>query len=92
MLNQIRGYFVEDPAKAATDSINGALLDCDIIIALAHMNHSEIESFAQKVPKIFDHHWWTQPELYGCQNGQTAPSGSDGCLSAFKSQTGRKNG
>ena len=52
MLNQIRGYFVEDPAKAATDSINGALLDCDIIIALAHMNHSEIESFAQKVPKI----------------------------------------
>jgi 2',3'-cyclic-nucleotide 2'-phosphodiesterase (5'-nucleotidase family) len=52
MLYKIRGYFVEDPAKAATDSINGALSDCDIIIALAHMNHSEIESFAQKVPKV----------------------------------------
>ena len=52
MLKKIRGYFVEDPAKAATDSINGALSDCDIIIALADMNHSEIESFAQKIPKI----------------------------------------
>jgi len=52
MLNEIRGYFVEDPVKAATNTINGALWDCDIIIALAHMNHSEIESFAQNVPKI----------------------------------------
>jgi len=86
MLNEIRGYFVEDPAKAATDSINGALLDCDIIIALAHMNHSEIESFAQKVPKIsiiigghnrsymdakmVNRSLWVQTDAFGFQIGR----------------------
>ena len=86
MLNKIRGYFVEDPARAATDSINGALLDFDIIIALAHMNHSEIESFAQKVPKIsiivgghnqsymdakmVNHSLWVQTDAFGFQIGR----------------------
>ena len=86
MLNKIRGYFVEDPAKAATDSINGALSDCDIIIALAHMNHSEIESFAQKVPKIsiiigghnqsymdakmVNRSLWVQTDAFGFQIGR----------------------
>ena len=86
MLNKIRGYFVEDPAKAATDSINGALLDCDIIIALAHLNHSEIESFAQKVPKIsiiigghnrsymdakmVNRSLWVQTDAFGFQIGR----------------------
>ena len=86
MLNEIRGYFVEDPAKAATDSINGALLDCDIIIALAHMDHSEIESFAQKVPKIsiiigghnrsymdakmVNRSLWVQTDAFGFQIGR----------------------
>jgi len=86
MLNKIRGYFVEDPARAATDSINGALLDVDIIIALAHMNHSEIESLAQKVPKIsiiigghnqsymdakmVNHSLWVQTDAFGFQIGR----------------------
>jgi 2',3'-cyclic-nucleotide 2'-phosphodiesterase (5'-nucleotidase family) len=86
MLNKIRGYFVEDPAKVATDTINGALLDCDIIIALAHMNHSEIESFAQKVPKIsiiigghnrsymdakmVNRSLWVQSDAFGFQIGR----------------------
>ena len=86
MLNKIRGYFVEDPARAATDSINGALLGVDIIIALAHMNHSEIESFAQKVPKIsiiigghnqsymdakmVNHSLWVQTDAFGFQIGR----------------------
>ena len=86
MLNKIRGFFVEDPARAATDSINGALLDFDIIIALAHMNHSEIESFAQKVPKIsiiigghnqsymdakmLNRSLWVQTDAFGFQIGR----------------------
>ena len=52
MLDKKGGYVAEDPVKAATNTMNGPLLDCDIIIALAHLNHSEIESLAQKVPKI----------------------------------------
>jgi 2',3'-cyclic-nucleotide 2'-phosphodiesterase (5'-nucleotidase family) len=86
MLNKIRGYFVEDPARAATDSINGALLGVDIIIALAHMNHSEIESLAQKVPKIsiivgghnqsyvdakmVNRSLWVQTDAFGFQIGR----------------------
>jgi 2',3'-cyclic-nucleotide 2'-phosphodiesterase (5'-nucleotidase family) len=86
MLNKIRGYFVEDPAKTATDSINGALLNCDIIIALAHLNHSEIESFGQKVPKIsiiiggdnraymdaklVNRSLWVQTDAFGFQIGR----------------------
>ena len=52
MLDKKGGYVAEDPVRAATNTMNGPLLDCDIIIALAHLNHSEIESFAQKVPRI----------------------------------------
>lgn len=86
VLNKIRGYFVEDPARTATDSINDALLNVDIIIALAHMNHSEIESLAQKVPKIsiiigghnrsymdakmVNHSLWVQTDAFGFQIGR----------------------
>ena len=59
VLDKKAGYFVEEPVKAATNTINGALLDCDIIIALAHLNHSEIESFGSKGSQDFDHHWRT---------------------------------
>ena len=94
MLNKVRGYFVEDPARAATDSINGALLDVDIIIALAHMNHSEIESLAQKVPKIsiiigghnqsymdakmVNHSLWVQTDAFGFQIGRLDVRGVKG--------------
>ena len=86
VLNEREGYFVEDPVKAATDTIKGALLDCDIIIALVHLNHSEIESFAQKVPKILiiigghdraymdakmiNRSLWVQTDAFGFQIGR----------------------
>ena len=86
VLDKKGGYVVEDPVKAATHTINGALLDCDIIIALAHLNHSEIESLAQKVPKIsiiigghdrvymdakmLDRSLWVQTDAFGFQTGR----------------------
>ena len=86
VLNEREGYFVEDPVKAATDTIKGALLDCDIIIALVHLNHSEIESFAQKAPKILiiigghdraymdakmiNRSLWVQTDAFGFQIGR----------------------
>jgi len=85
-LNGREGYFVEDPVKAAADTINGALLDCDIIIALAHLNYSEIESLAQKVPKMsiiigghdraymdvkmINRSLWVQTDAFGFQIGK----------------------
>ena len=86
VLDKKVGYVIEDPVKAATDTINGALLDCDIIIALAHLNHSEIESLAQKVPKIsiiigghdrtymdakmLNRSLWVQTDAFGFQIGR----------------------
>ncbi len=68
------------------DTVNGALLNCDIIIALAHLNHSEIESLAQKVAKIsivvggdnrtymdtrmINRSLWVQTDAFGFQIGK----------------------
>jgi 5'-nucleotidase/UDP-sugar diphosphatase len=49
---EMEGYFIEDPIKVATETVNRSLSDCDQIIALAHLNPSEIESLAKKVPQI----------------------------------------
>jgi len=49
---ELNGFFVEDPTKAAIETVNGPLSNCDFVIALAHLNHSEIESLAQMVPQI----------------------------------------
>jgi len=49
---ELKSYLVEDPIKAALETINRSLADCDQIIALAHLNPSEIESLAEKVPQI----------------------------------------
>ena len=86
VLDKNAGYVVEEPVKAATNTINGALLDCDIIIALAHLNHSEIESLAQKVPKVsiiigghdqayvdakkLNRSLWVQTDAFGFQIGR----------------------
>jgi 5'-nucleotidase/UDP-sugar diphosphatase len=86
MLNGREGYFVEDSVKTVTNTINGVLLDCDIIIALAHLNHSEIDSLAQKVPKIsiiigghdraymdvkmINRSLWVQTDAFGFQIGK----------------------
>ena len=86
VLDRNAGYVVEDPVKAATNAINRALLDCDIIIALAHLNHLEIESLAQKVPKVsiiigghdqayvdakkLNRSLWVQTDAFGYQIGK----------------------
>jgi 2',3'-cyclic-nucleotide 2'-phosphodiesterase (5'-nucleotidase family) len=85
MLDKTGSYFVEDPLKAATDTINGPLSDCDILIALAHLDHSEIESLAQKVPqisiiiggddraydaKMINRSLWVQTDAFGFQIGK----------------------
>jgi 2',3'-cyclic-nucleotide 2'-phosphodiesterase (5'-nucleotidase family) len=86
MLNGRESYLVEDSVKTATNTINGALLDCDIIIALAHLNRSEIYSLAQKVPKIsiiigghdraymdakmINRSLWVQTDAFGFQIGK----------------------
>jgi len=49
---ELKSYFIEDPIKAALETINRYLADCDQIIALAHLNPSEIESLAKKIPQI----------------------------------------
>jgi 2',3'-cyclic-nucleotide 2'-phosphodiesterase (5'-nucleotidase family) len=86
VLDNKRNYFVEDPLKAAADLINGALLNCDIIIALAHLDHPEIKSLAQNVPeisiiiggdnrsymdaKMINRSLWVQTDAFGFQIGR----------------------
>lgn len=49
---EIDRYLIEDPNMAAIGIINGPMANCDYIIALAHLNPSEIESLAQVAPRI----------------------------------------
>jgi 2',3'-cyclic-nucleotide 2'-phosphodiesterase (5'-nucleotidase family) len=49
---EIDRYFIEDPSMAAIEIINGPMANCDYIIALAHLNPSEIEFLAQVAPHI----------------------------------------
>ncbi len=49
---ELNGSFVEDPIKAAIETVKGPMSNCDFVIALAHLNHSEIESLTQMVPQI----------------------------------------
>ena len=85
MLNRTGSYFLEDPVKAAVNTVNGALLDCDLIIALAHLNRSEIEALAQEVcsvsiiiggddraynAKMINRSLWVQTDAFGFQIGK----------------------
>ena len=49
---EIANYSIEDPTMAAIEIINGPMVDCDHIIALAHLQAAEIESLAQVAPQI----------------------------------------
>jgi 2',3'-cyclic-nucleotide 2'-phosphodiesterase (5'-nucleotidase family) len=45
-------YSIEDPTEVTIGIINGPLANCDHIIALAHLNPSEIEFYAKMLPNI----------------------------------------
>jgi len=50
--NESKDYFIENPMKAATETINRFMSSCDYIVALAHLNPPEIESLAKEVPRV----------------------------------------
>jgi len=48
---ELKGYFIEDPIKAAMNIINKSMAHCDYILGLAHLNAPEIEILAKRIPK-----------------------------------------
>jgi 2',3'-cyclic-nucleotide 2'-phosphodiesterase (5'-nucleotidase family) len=83
---QLKSYFIEDPIKAALETINRYLADCDHIIALAHLTPIEIETFTKRIPKIsiiiggddrsfifpkqLDHSIYVQTDAFGAHLGR----------------------
>lgn len=83
---ELKGYFIEDPIKAALETINRYLADCDHIIALAHLTPIEIQTFTKRIPKIsiiiggndrsfifpkqFDHSIYAQTDAFGAHVGR----------------------
>ena len=49
---ELKSFFIEDPIKAALETINRYLADCDHIIALAHLTPTETQTFTERIPKI----------------------------------------
>jgi 2',3'-cyclic-nucleotide 2'-phosphodiesterase (5'-nucleotidase family) len=49
---ELKDYFIENPIKTATETINRFMASCDHIVALAHLTPPEIESLAKGVPRI----------------------------------------
>ena len=49
---ELKDYFIENPMKSATQTINRFMTSCDYIIALAHLTPPEIESLANEVPRV----------------------------------------
>lgn len=49
---ELKNYSIENPNKAATETINRYLASCDHIIVLAHLTPLEIESLAKEVPRL----------------------------------------
>lgn len=49
---ELKDYFIENPMKAATETINRFMSSCDHIVALSHLNPPEIESLAKEVPRV----------------------------------------
>lgn len=86
VLKEINGYFIEDPIQAATETAYRLIPHCDYLIALAHLNPSEIESLAQMVPQIsiiigghdrsfifpkrIHHSIWVQTNAFGLDIGR----------------------
>lgn len=49
---ELKDYFIENPIKVATETINRFMASCDHIIALAHLTPPETESLAKEVQRI----------------------------------------
>ena len=49
---ELKDYFIENPMKAAAETINRFMSSCDHIVALAHLNPPEIESVAKEVRRV----------------------------------------
>jgi 2',3'-cyclic-nucleotide 2'-phosphodiesterase (5'-nucleotidase family) len=83
---ELKNYFIEDPTKAALETINRHLADCDHIIALAHLTPTEIQTFTKRISKIsiiiggndrsfifprqFDHSVYVQTDAFGAHVGR----------------------
>jgi len=49
---ELKNDFIENPNKAAKETINRLMASCDHIIALTHLTPLEIESLAKEVPRL----------------------------------------
>ncbi|NWG03992.1 MAG: bifunctional metallophosphatase/5'-nucleotidase [Syntrophaceae bacterium] len=49
---ELKNYSIENPTKAAKETINRFMASCDHIVALAHLTPPEIESLAKEVPRL----------------------------------------
>jgi len=49
---ELKDYFIENPMKSATETINRFMTSCDYIVALVHLTPPEIESLAKEVPRV----------------------------------------
>ncbi len=49
---EMKNSFVDDPIEVASETIKGPLSNCDHIFVLAHLNPSEVEDLAKKVPQL----------------------------------------
>ena len=49
---ELKDYFIENPMKAAAETINRFMPSCDYIVALAHLTPPETETLAKEVPGI----------------------------------------
>ncbi len=83
---QLKSHFIEDPIKAALETINRYLADCDHIIALSHLTPIEIQTLTKSVskisiiiggndrsfifPKQFDHSLYVQTDAFGAHIGR----------------------
>lgn len=83
---ELKDYFIENPMKAAMETINRFMSSSDYIVALAHLNPPEIESLAKEVPRIsiiiggsdrsfifpkqFDHSIYVQTDAFGAHVGR----------------------
>jgi len=49
---ELKDYFIENPMKAATETINRFMTSCDHIVALAHLNPTETETLVKEVQRL----------------------------------------
>ena len=82
----LTSYLIEDPIKAALETIDRYLADCDHIIALAHLTPIEIQTLTKRIskisiiiggndrsfifPKQFGHSIYVQTDAFGAHVGR----------------------